>query len=534
MKRTWMVVLLVNLLLSACAPVTAPTPAPSATPMSIAVLAPTSTATPIATATATLSPTPTDTATPSPTPSPTATATPTPIPTLPPEQVGGLSGVPDPRLTNPELFDLTRSDAPIPQFVNAMRMAGIEITGEQVLEELRFEHRQYPVRDENGNVIEGEMRKYVFGVWDLPAEMLLEKYRDLAGPVPIVMGRYADGKWKWENYRVVPLRAFADVINLKISNLESHYDRSLRNDLVKIFNSWFITWYLKWDLTEPTQGKTNYSQGRRYVEIAKKYDMDSLGGPIIYQSEFPVWLTQENLSDERLEQAIRNRVRSLIKEFIEEINYWIVVNEYHPIAFNAGNESNFLYSRLGSKYVEIAYDEARTSNPNATLIYNDNAAESPNGNWYRQTYDTVRRLKQKNLVDAVGFQAHINQPGWTGIPSEDEFRRSIISFRRLGVEVYLTEMDITTYGMPIKERFLQQAAIYQRLIRVYLEETKDQKTRIVSFFGLRDSESWFDEVLGNKDADPLLFDDNGNAKISYYAILSLLYEKANEGVASNP
>jgi hypothetical protein len=56
-------------------------------------------------------------ATPTSTPTATPTATPTPIPTI---QVGDLS-VPDPRVTNPELFDLRNPDAPIPQFVNALQ-----------------------------------------------------------------------------------------------------------------------------------------------------------------------------------------------------------------------------------------------------------------------------------------------------------------------------------------------------------------------------------------------------------------------------
>ena len=108
MKRTLLVFLLINLMLFACAPAStpAPTPAPSATPLPTATTAPTNTAVP--------------------------TATPTPIPSI---QVGDLS-VPDPRVTNPELFDLTKPEAPIPQFVNAMRMAGIEVNGEQILDAL--------------------------------------------------------------------------------------------------------------------------------------------------------------------------------------------------------------------------------------------------------------------------------------------------------------------------------------------------------------------------------------------------------------
>jgi hypothetical protein len=116
------VFLLVNLMLSACAPVSAPTstPAPSATPLPTATAAPTST------------------------PTATPTATPTPIPTI---QVGNLS-VPDPRVTNPELFDLRKPDAPIPQFVNAMKMAGIEITAEQVAQGITYE----ALKGKNGNL----------------------------------------------------------------------------------------------------------------------------------------------------------------------------------------------------------------------------------------------------------------------------------------------------------------------------------------------------------------------------------------------
>jgi hypothetical protein len=118
MQRPWILLIVASLLLSACAPQAAPTaavpPPPSETP------APTTT------------PAPTET------PTRTPTATPTPIPTLPPEQVGGLEGVPDPRYSNPELFDLNNPNAPIPQFVNAMRTAGIEVDPQEVANNLEF------------------------------------------------------------------------------------------------------------------------------------------------------------------------------------------------------------------------------------------------------------------------------------------------------------------------------------------------------------------------------------------------------------
>jgi len=99
MERSWTIFLLVNLILSACAPASAQTstPAPSATPLPTATTAPTSTAIP--------------------------TATPTPIPTI---QVGDLT-VPDPRVTNPELFDVTKTDSPIVEYANAFKLNSADV-----------------------------------------------------------------------------------------------------------------------------------------------------------------------------------------------------------------------------------------------------------------------------------------------------------------------------------------------------------------------------------------------------------------------
>ena len=142
MKRTLLMLLLVNLILSACAPTSAPisTPAPSATPLPTVTTAPTSTAIP--------------------------TATPTPIPTI---QVGDLS-VPDPRVTNPELFDLTKPEAPIPQFANALKNAGIDVSPEQIAQGITFVSTKEdgtPLVDKNGN-------PYIVAVYNLDPSLFPE------------------------------------------------------------------------------------------------------------------------------------------------------------------------------------------------------------------------------------------------------------------------------------------------------------------------------------------------------------------------
>jgi hypothetical protein len=106
-------------------------------------------------------------------------------------QVGNLS-VPDPRVTNPELFDLRNPNAPIPQFVNAMKGIGITVDPNQVASELAKNYQvcqsadgktyiltTYTVEDENGT-------RYSMG---------------------LIAEKDERGEWRWKNLDI--LQAFA-------------------------------------------------------------------------------------------------------------------------------------------------------------------------------------------------------------------------------------------------------------------------------------------------------------------------------------
>jgi hypothetical protein len=160
MRSALVLLVVAVLILSACAPQAAPTatvpPAPSETP------APSATPAPTATSTAT------------------PTATPTPIPTLPPEQVGGLEGVPDPRYSNPEFFDLNAPEAPIPQFVRAMGMVGLQVNPEEIVDNLEF--RQITGVDGNEYVI---------------ARYTVSDSDQTPYTVAFIGERQKNGEWEW-------------------------------------------------------------------------------------------------------------------------------------------------------------------------------------------------------------------------------------------------------------------------------------------------------------------------------------------------
>jgi len=498
MKRTLMVFLLVNLMLSACVSASAPTPtpAPSATPL------PTATATP------------TSTATPTNTPTATPTATPTPIPTI---QVGSLS-VPDPRVTNPELFDLRNPDAPIPQFVNAMKMAGIEITGEQVEQGITYE----ALKDKDGN-------PFVVAVYNLDPSLFPEEYRDLAGPIPLMIAEKGEEGWGWKYFSEVPLRKFADPINVLIGTNDEALDKSLRNIVPTHFNLLYAPWTYEWSTNQLSKESENIINTSK-EKFAAAHGMEFIGGVII--SDYPSWLINDlsNLNHAEVENFLRQRVREVMNtDKAGSIRYWIVTNEVG----SSWNKDDPIVKKLGLyRFLEIVYDEAAKTNPNALLIFNDSVNHSPpnqrNGGYSElgKDVDLIKYLRNRGYNVAVGVQMHLNKNQWNPMPTVDDVKQALEIYKQNGIPVVITEMDVSIYNIQDKNRFLLQAYVYKNIIDVYLKSGAYNQQPIISFWGLRDNESWLETWGEEKNplADPLLFDDNGNPKLAYYALLKLLYE----------
>lgn len=109
--------------------------------------------------------------------------------------------VPDPRATNPELFDLTNPDTPIPQFVNAMQMAGIEVTGEQVSAGITFTSTKADgtlLVDQNG-------KPFVVATYNLDPDPN-KKGEILEGPVPLFIAEQDEkGEWRWKKIDITDI-----------------------------------------------------------------------------------------------------------------------------------------------------------------------------------------------------------------------------------------------------------------------------------------------------------------------------------------
>jgi hypothetical protein len=391
------------LLLAACAGQSTPTPPLTSTPQ------PTATLTPIP------RPTEAQTAQPSPT-----TARPTVEPTAAATQVAmapmievGETKVPDPRVSNPELFDLKNPNAPIPQFVNAMKMAGIEVTAEQVTLGITFQE----LKGKDGNPL-------VVAVYNLNPDPT-KTSAILKGPIPLVITRKNEkGEWRWTRTtpkqldKILSFETGAAGIHYWIKN-KPDYGQTLLDNFSLVMSEEFHFKYLS-----PSKNRYVFSEeADPIVDFASKNGMRMQAHHLIWKRELPDWLLNGEFTREQMIDILRNHITTLMTRYKGLVNEWTVVNE---AVWTEGGKSGWVkspwYTIIGQSYVEEAFEIARATDPNAILIYNDDILE-PGANGVptiisekqvEQVYEIVKNLTKiqtdqgKPIIDAVGFQMHMD------------------------------------------------------------------------------------------------------------------------------
>jgi endo-1,4-beta-xylanase len=211
-----------------------------------------------------------------------------------------------------------------------------------------------------------------------------------------------------------------------------------------------------------------------------------------------------------------------------DIKIWNVVNELQ----SNWNKDDKIANQLGTyRLLEIAFEEARNTNPNAILVFNDSANHAFSVSRNAETEKDIamiRFLREKELVDAIGVQMHINQNQYMPAFTREQFARVLQAYKDLGIQVYITELDVSLYDKTGNDRFLWQAQVYQDIFTTYLQSGAGN---VINFWGVRDNTSWLEhgwEGQSIDNADPLLFDDDGRVKLSYYIILKVLYQMSSK------
>ncbi|MFE4871626.1 non-reducing end alpha-L-arabinofuranosidase family hydrolase, partial [Streptomyces sp. NPDC056682] len=154
---------------------------------------------------------------------------------------------------------------------------------------------------------------------------------------------------------------------------------------------------------------------------------------------------------------------------------------------------------LGNGFIEEAFRTARSADSSAKLCYNDYNIENWSDAKTQGVYNMVKDFKSRGVpIDCVGFQSHF---GAGGPPAS--FRTTLANFAALGVDVQMTELDIAQASPTAYANAVQACVNVARCTGI-------------TVWGIRDRDSW------RSSESPLLFDNNGNPKAAYTAVMNVL------------
>ncbi|HLU33889.1 MAG TPA: endo-1,4-beta-xylanase [Natronosporangium sp.] len=266
---------------------------------------------------------------------------------------------------------------------------------------------------------------------------------------------------------------------------------------------------MKWETTEPSQNSFNFSPGDQIVNFARQNNQHVYGHTLVWHSQAPGWV--QGLNGTAMDAAMQNHITRLMQHWSDDIQRWDVVNE--AVSDNNGQLRNsFLLNAMGPQFIENALTYARAANPSATLCLNDYSIDGINtkSNAY---FTMVQDFIQRGVpIDCMGFQAHLilgQVPG--------NMLQNLQRFASLGLEIWVTELDIRIPRPVSQQNLQQQANDYQQVVQICQQANCDGLT----IWGLHDAQSWVDSTFPEFDS-PLLWDDNFQPKPAFNAVLNQL------------
>ena len=287
---------------------------------------------------------------------------------------------------------------------------------------------------------------------------------------------------------------------------------------VDLFNTATLPFY--WRGFEPTRGTPDTRRLLRTAEWFAEQGVMVKGHPLTWHTLAPEWLT--GLPVVEIERLQRERIRREVTDFSGVIDTWDAINEVviMPVFTAEENGITRLAQSIGRvPMIRLAFEEARASNPSATLILNDFDLSSD----YEVLIEGV--LDAGITVDAIGLQTHMHQGYW----GEESMLAMVDRFARFGLPLHLTEttllsgdlmppeiVDLNDYQIPswpsTPEGEARQA---DEIVRHYRSLVGHPAVQAITYWGFTDDGAWLGAPGGLVRAD-------GTPKPSFQALQSLI------------
>jgi endo-1,4-beta-xylanase len=271
---------------------------------------------------------------------------------------------------------------------------------------------------------------------------------------------------------------------------------------------------MKWGPLRPTPNTYDFTQADRLMRFAALASQRVRGHNLCWHQQLPSWFRTTATRD-NARQLLTEHIQTVAGRYRGKIHSWDVVNE--AVELKDGRADGLRNSPwlglIGPEYIELAFQTAAAADPNAKLTYNDFGIEldTEEQSLKRgQVAMLVRRLKARDIpIHAVGVQSHLLA---TGPQPGEGLRKFIREMKTLGLDAYVTEMDVNTRGLSggPEDQDAAVAQVYRSYLCLVLEEPN---ASVALTWGITDAHTWLNASRGDwaKRADgskqrPLPFD----------------------------
>jgi endo-1,4-beta-xylanase len=288
----------------------------------------------------------------------------------------------------------------------------------------------------------------------------------------------------------------------------------------------------KMETIQPSEGKFNWEPAEAIINFGEMTGMRLRWHSLVQHNQNPAWIFQDKanpskpVSKDVLNQRLKTYIQTIVRRYKNRVESYDVVNE--PLSersgLRTGAEGSKWHEILGPEYIDNAFRWAREADPNAQLVINEVNLESDTRK-RQEMVNLIKGMKQRGVpVDAVGLQMHISVSG----PSVAQIRETIETFAALGVQVMITELDMSIYSSDSEAKknvtdaiLLEQAQRYKDIFAMLREQAqKGNLADMVVIWGTSDAGSWKNNfpVPGRTDA-PLLFDTRLQSKPAFWGLV---------------
>jgi endo-1,4-beta-xylanase len=262
---------------------------------------------------------------------------------------------------------------------------------------------------------------------------------------------------------------------------------------------------MKWKTLRPAPDRFSFTLADTLVAFAKRHKMKIRGHNFVWHEALPDWFST-TVTKDNARKFLVDHIMTVGRRYQGRMHSWDVVNEaVLPKDGRADGLRNSPWMQLlGPEYLDIAFHTARIADPYARLTYNEYGVEYDNDEDAERravTLQLLRRLKDSGVpLDAVGIQSHIKAGSPYSIGKG--VRDFMTAVRRMGLDIYITELDVNEDDLPYDDIAQRDKAIgetYRQYLSVVLEEPA---VKSVLTWGVSDLHTWLNNGPTHKKKQP--------------------------------